>query len=153
MLPMMSRRSAFPWARPLLLLYRLGRIPTALTPTIHIDALSMTRERSRCRSSLLARVPWRRCALHQIATLSANCGQSPLSRIVRWGRREKSGNETLAHRMVAERQNEKVNIERESRLWIVAKARIWASEGWNVVVTDDEGKSYGPADFERLWAA
>ncbi len=55
--------------------------------------------------------------------------------------------------MIAERENEKVNIERESRLWIVAKARIWASEGWNVVVTDSEGKSYGPADLVKLWAA
>ena len=63
------------------------------------------------------------------------------------------GNKKLAYRMIAERENERVNIERESRLWIVAKARIWASEGWNVVVTDSEGKSYGPADFEKLWAA
>ena len=55
--------------------------------------------------------------------------------------------------IVSEATLEKVNIERESRLWIVAKARIWASEGWNVVVTDNEGKSYGPADFEKLWAA
>ena len=53
----------------------------------------------------------------------------------------------MAYKMIAERENEKVNIERESRLWIVAKARVWASEGWNVVVTDNEGKSYGPADF------
>ena len=63
------------------------------------------------------------------------------------------GNKKLAYRMIAERENEKVNIQRESRLWVVAKARIWASEGWNVIVTDNEGKSYGPADFEKLWAA
>ena len=63
------------------------------------------------------------------------------------------GNNKLAYRMIAERENEKVNVERESRLWIVAKARIWASEGWNVVVTDNDGNSYGPADFEKLWAA
>jgi hypothetical protein len=94
------------------------------------------------------------CVLHQIATLSANCGQSPLSRLLAGGVRAKSwGNKKLAYRMIAERENEKVNIERESRLWIVAKARIWASEGWNVVVTDNEGKSYGPADLEKLWAA
>lgn len=70
-----------------------------------------------------------------------------------WGRRQKLGDKKLAYRMIAERENERVNIERESRLWIVAKARIWASEGWNVVVTDSEGKSYGPADLEKLWAA
>lgn len=93
------------------------------------------------------------CVLHQIATLSANCGQRRLSRFVADGLGTKIGDKNLAYRMIAERENERVNIERESRLWIVAKARIWASEGWNVVVTDGEGKSYGPADFEKLWAA
>jgi hypothetical protein len=92
--------------------------------------------------------------LHQIATLSANCGQSPLPRLLaEVVGDQKSESKKLAYRMIAERDNEKVNVERESRLWIVAKARIWASEGWNVVVTDNEGKSYGPADFEKLWAA
>lgn len=55
--------------------------------------------------------------------------------------------------MIAERDNEKVRVERESRLWIVAKARIWASEGWSVVVTDGDGRSYGPEQFDELWAA
>jgi hypothetical protein len=55
--------------------------------------------------------------------------------------------------MIAERENEKVKIERSSSLLIVAKARIWASEGWQVVVTDSEGKSYAPAEFDRLLAA
>lgn len=55
--------------------------------------------------------------------------------------------------MIAERENEKVRIERSSSLLIVAKARIWASEGWQVVVTDSEGKSYVPAEFDRLLAA
>ena len=55
--------------------------------------------------------------------------------------------------MIAERENEKVRVERESRLLIAAKAMIWASEGWKVVVTDGEGKTYQPADFERLLAA
>lgn len=59
----------------------------------------------------------------------------------------------LAYRMIAERENESVKVERESRLLIVAKARIWASEGWNVVVTDGEGNTYKPADFETLLAA
>ena len=59
----------------------------------------------------------------------------------------------MAYTMIAERANEKVRVERESRLVIAAKARIWASEGWNVVVTDGEGKTYQPADFEKLLAA
>lgn len=64
-----------------------------------------------------------------------------------------SRNAKLAYTMIAERANEKVRVERESRLVIAAKARIWASEGWNVVVTDGEGKTYQPADFEKLLAA
>jgi len=55
--------------------------------------------------------------------------------------------------MIAERDNETVTIERESRWMIAAKARIWASEGWKVVVMDDEGKSYEPEEFDKLLAA
>jgi hypothetical protein len=36
---------------------------------------------------------------------------------------------------------------------IVAKARIWASEGWQVVITDADGKSYGLGEFDQLLAA
>jgi hypothetical protein len=56
----------------------------------------------------------------------------------------------VAYKMIAERDNAKVKVERESRLLIFAKAKIWASEGWNVVVTDSEGKTYEPAEFEKL---
>src|SRR5882757_8515185 len=59
----------------------------------------------------------------------------------------------LAYKMIAERDNETVKIERESSLVIVAKARIWASEGWQVVITDPDGKSHAPAEFDRLLAA
>ena len=59
----------------------------------------------------------------------------------------------LAYRMVAERDNEKVKVERQSSLIIVAKARVFASAGWQVVITDEEGKSYAPAEFDRLSAA
>jgi len=55
--------------------------------------------------------------------------------------------------MIAERDNETVKVERQSSLIIVAKARIWASEGWRVVITDGDGKSYAPAEFEKLSAA
>jgi hypothetical protein len=55
--------------------------------------------------------------------------------------------------MIAERDNETVKIEKESPLIIAAKARIWASEGWQVVITDADGKSYAPAEFEQLLAA
>ena len=54
--------------------------------------------------------------------------------------------------MIAERDNEKIKIERRSSLVIVAKARVWASEGWKVDVTDADA-IYAPADFDRLLAA
>ena len=56
----------------------------------------------------------------------------------------------MAYKMIAERENEKVNVERESRLLIVAKAKVFSSEGWSVVVTDGEGTKYQPAEFDRL---
>ena len=59
---------------------------------------------------------------------------------------------TVAYKMVAEHDNE-YRFERESRLVIVAKAREWASEGWRVVITDQDGKTYAPAEFETLLAA
>jgi hypothetical protein len=59
----------------------------------------------------------------------------------------------LAYRMIAEREGETVKVERESPLIMVAKARIWASEGWQVVITDADGKSYAAEEFEVLLAA
>jgi hypothetical protein len=59
----------------------------------------------------------------------------------------------LAYKMVAERDGSTVKVERESPLIMVAKARIWASEGWQVVITDADGKSYEASEFEGLLAA
>ena len=55
--------------------------------------------------------------------------------------------------MVAEREGSTVKVERESPLIIVAKARIWISEGWQVVITDADGKSWAASEFEGLLAA
>jgi hypothetical protein len=63
------------------------------------------------------------------------------------------GDTELAYKMIAERDNETVRIERTSSFVIVAKARIWASEGWQVVITDADGKSYEVAEFDQLLAA
>jgi hypothetical protein len=59
----------------------------------------------------------------------------------------------LAYRMIAERENERVRIERESSLLIVAKARVWASEGWHVVITGPDGKTFAASEFDRLLTA
>jgi hypothetical protein len=55
--------------------------------------------------------------------------------------------------MIAERGTETVKSERISSLIAVAKARVWASEGWQVTITNDEGKVFAPAEFESLLAA
>ena len=59
----------------------------------------------------------------------------------------------VAYKMIAERDNEKYSFARESRLLIAAKARVWASEGYRVVITDGDGKAYGPAEFDQFSAA
>ena len=79
------------------------------------------------------------------------CRQRPLPR-EQWARGDARGCE-LAYKMVAERDNEKYSFARESRLLIVAKARVWASEGWRVVITDQDGKAYAPTEFDQLLAA
>ena len=40
----------------------------------------------------------------------------------------------MAYKMIAERENETVRIERESSFIIIAKARVWASEGWKLLM-------------------
>ena len=45
----------------------------------------------------------------------------------------------MAYRIVAERGNETVRMDRSSSLMAVAKARVWASEGWEVtIIVQDE---------------
>ena len=58
----------------------------------------------------------------------------------------------MAYTMVAERDNQKVTKERTSALILLANARVWASEGWQVVITDADGKQLDPAGFEQ-WLA
>jgi hypothetical protein len=56
----------------------------------------------------------------------------------------------VAYRMVAERDDQKVIKERASGLIVLANARVWESEGWQVIITDAEGKEFDPAGFEKL---
>ena len=56
----------------------------------------------------------------------------------------------MAYKMVAERDGSVVKIERESALLIVAKARVWVSEGWRVAITDTEGKPYAADELESV---
>src|SRR5947209_6085087 len=54
--------------------------------------------------------------------------------------------------MLAERDNEKVHSRKIGVFTAVAKARVWASEGWQAVLTDDDGKTFKPDEFDRLCA-
>jgi hypothetical protein len=63
------------------------------------------------------------------------------------------GASEFAYQIVAVRENETVSWERMSELIAIAKARVWTSEGWQVVITDDEGRPLDPAKFEAPSAA
>ena len=57
----------------------------------------------------------------------------------------------MAYRIVAERGNETVRMDRTSSLMAVAKARVWASEGWEVtiIVRDQEPEMVPPVQANR----
>ena len=57
----------------------------------------------------------------------------------------------MAYRIVAERGNETVRMDRGSSLMAVAKARVWASEGWEVtiIVSDQEPELAPPLQASR----
>ena len=56
----------------------------------------------------------------------------------------------MAYQMTAERDNEKAQSRNDSLFIAVAKARVWASEGWQVIVTDDTGRKFAPDEFDDL---
>ena len=58
----------------------------------------------------------------------------------------------MAYKMVAARENQTVRNERASALITLANARVWASEGWQVTITDANGKEFDPAGFEGVLA-
>ena len=61
----------------------------------------------------------------------------------------------MAYRIVAERGNETVRMDRSSSLMAVAKARVWASEGWEVtiIVRDQEAELVPPVQTNRRMLA
>ena len=54
----------------------------------------------------------------------------------------------MAYRIVAERENETVRMDRMSSLMALAKARVWASEGWDVtiIVREEDERATAPTD-------
>jgi hypothetical protein len=59
----------------------------------------------------------------------------------------------MTYKITAERDAETVRSERTSVIIAVAKARVFASEGWQVTITTDDGKVFAPAAFDMLLAA
>jgi hypothetical protein len=59
----------------------------------------------------------------------------------------------MPYKIVAQKNGKTVRTERTSLLIAVAKARVWSSEGWNVEVTDGDGRLLDPAKFDQLLAA
>ena len=56
----------------------------------------------------------------------------------------------MAYRIVAERENETVRMDRMSSLMALAKARVWASEGWDVTIIVRDEDERGTAQTDRL---
>ena len=59
----------------------------------------------------------------------------------------------MAYRIVAERENETVRMDRMSSLMALAKARVWASEGWDVTIIVRDEDDAAPAETSRLLLA
>ena len=59
----------------------------------------------------------------------------------------------MAYRIVAERGNETVRMDRSSSLMAVAKARGWASEGWEVTIIVQDQEVVPPTEPNRRMLA
>jgi hypothetical protein len=59
----------------------------------------------------------------------------------------------MRYKIVAQKDDTTVRSERNSLLIAAAKARIWIEEGWDVSVTDSEGKKLERAELDGLFAA
>ena len=52
----------------------------------------------------------------------------------------------MAFQIVAKRDSETVTMQRDSSLIALAKARVWASEGWNVTIVVRDETAPAPAE-------
>ena len=56
----------------------------------------------------------------------------------------------MTYRIVAERDNETVRMDRASSLMAIANARVWASEGWEVTVIVRDQEELATVEIEPL---
>ena len=59
----------------------------------------------------------------------------------------------MAYRIVAERDNETVRMDRMSSLMALAKAKVWASEGWDVTIIVRDEDEVATGETSRLLLA
>ena len=59
----------------------------------------------------------------------------------------------MAYQIVAEREDLTVRMKQRSILFTLAKARIFASEGWSIVATDSAGEVLYPVRHETAVVA
>ena len=59
----------------------------------------------------------------------------------------------MVYQIVAEREDLTVRMNQHSLLFTLAKARVFASEGWSIVVTDYDGEVLYPAQQETAVVA
>jgi hypothetical protein len=59
----------------------------------------------------------------------------------------------MPYKIVARKDDATVRSERNSLLIAAAKARIWIEEGWDVSVTNGEGRRLDPSELHGLFAA
>lgn len=59
----------------------------------------------------------------------------------------------MSFRIVAKREDETVRTDRDSWLIATARARVWASEGWDVTIVVREEEAGAHADLPRLQPA
>jgi hypothetical protein len=57
----------------------------------------------------------------------------------------------MSYKVIATKEDHTIRSVRQSLLIAAAKARVWASAGWEVVVTDGQERRLDPADFEKLF--
>src|SRR6516225_3586813 len=79
--------------------------------------------------------------------LGSKLGPNPTAPLIAVERR---GAE-MSYKIVATREDQTMRSVRQSLPIAAAKARVWASEGWEVVVTDGEDRTLDPVDFEKLF--
>ena len=56
----------------------------------------------------------------------------------------------MPFRIVAKREDETVRTDRDSWLIATARARVWASEGWDVTIVVCDEEQYAATEFPSL---